>query len=119
MHIPIRRVALGAVAIAAALGAAPAVSSAAGTTTFSYTSNAGGVVTVNADPRVNNVTLGVVGQLIVVSTDATPETACTGSGTFALTTNTNRIQVFVNVSLQGARSPIAYTIDQSRGTFEG
>jgi hypothetical protein len=119
MHFPIRRVALGAVAIAAALGAAPAVSSAAGTTTCSYTSNAGGVVTVNADPNVNNVNLGVVGQFIVVSTDVTPETACIGSGTFALTTNTNRIQVFVNVSVNVGRGPVTYTVDQSRGTFEG
>jgi RTX calcium-binding nonapeptide repeat (4 copies) len=77
------------------------------------------VVTVNADTNVNNVNLAVVGQFIVVSTDETPETACIGSGTFALTTNTNRIQVFVNVNLEGFRSPVAYTVDQSRGTFEG
>jgi len=43
--------------------------------------------------------LSFVGQFIVVGTDATPETACVGGGTFGLTTNTNRIQVNANVDL--------------------
>jgi hypothetical protein len=110
----IRRVALGAIVAGAAIGAVPAMASAAGTT-CSYSSSAGGVVTVNADPKVRDMSLSVVGHFIVVDTDATPETACIGSGTFGLTTNTNRIQVFHKHS-PGFIS-VNYRVDLSRGDY--
>ena len=114
----IRRLALGAAVVMAAV---PATASAADITNCSYSSSSGGVVTVNADPFVGDLTLAVVGEIIAVSsgtaTGSTPESACFGSGTFARTTNTNRIQVFVNSKLVPTFGLVKYHIDQSRGAF--
>jgi hypothetical protein len=103
-----------------ALGDVPSLASAADTTNCSYSSS-GGVVTVNADPFVGDLTLAVVGEIIAVSsgtaTGSTPESLCFGSGTFARTTNTNRIQVFVDSKLVPTFGQVSYHIDQSRCAF--
>jgi RTX calcium-binding nonapeptide repeat (4 copies) len=109
----IRRVALGAAVAGATIGAVPAMASAA--TTCSYSASAGGVVTVNADPKVHDMALSVVGKIIAVRTDATPETLCFGSGTFGMSTNTNRIQVF-HKHAPGFIS-VDYRVDLSRGDY--
>ena len=60
----IRRVALGAAVAGAAIGAVPAMASAA--PTCSYSSSGGGVVTVNADPKLHDWSSSVVGKIIAV-----------------------------------------------------
>ena len=108
----IRRVALGAALAGAAIGAVPAIASAA--TTCSYSSSAGGVVTVNADHNVFHLDLSVVGKIIAVRADSAPETLCLGSGTFGMSTNTNRIQVFHDPR-PGIKA--FYRVDLSRGDY--
>jgi hypothetical protein len=105
----IRRVALGAALAGAAIGAVPALASAAATT-CSYDPANGGRVTVNDNSAGLPLRISVEGTVIGVDDGGGPS-LCTGGGTFALTTNTN----LINVRGTFASASDSLIVDQSQG----
>jgi hypothetical protein len=92
MHLRfLRRLVLGAAITGAAIGAVPAMASAA-TTSCSYDAANGGTLTVNDGSGGLPLRISIQGTFIAIDETDTPK-ICAGSGTFALTTNTNLIKV--------------------------
>jgi len=105
----LRRLVLGAALTGAAIVAVPAMASA---TTCSYDAANGGVVTVNDTSGALPLRISVEGTIIGIDETDDPR-ICTGSGTLALTTNTNLIKVRGKFS-SGTDSLI---VDQSEGAL--
>jgi hypothetical protein len=114
MHVPsLRRLALGAAVTGAAIGAVPALASAA--SSCSFEPNAGGIVTVKDDSGPLPLELNVVGTVIAINDSEGEQLPCFGGGTLALTTNTNQIRVTSKL----ASSVDGYIVDESEGDFFG
>ena len=110
----IRHLALGAAVAGAAIGAVPAMASAA--STCSYSPDGGGVVSVTDGSNdgvgtVEKLRIAVVGQFITVGDGNRQTQACRGPAGFALTTNTSQINVKAKI-LDHSDGVI---VDQSQG----
>jgi hypothetical protein len=108
----LRRLALGAAITGAAIGAVPAVASAAASS-CTYDPNGIGKVTVQDNSGVQPLRVSVVGTIIAINDAESPQILCLGGGTFATTTNTNQIRI--NSTITG--NVDGYIVDQSEGVL--